>query len=285
MNIESFPFRSTAQEVLPVSIQKAIELYKDRLARSGEMIDPHIFTHYGDGVARDEKTVAELEALFQAENSPIQKINKQFATAFEAVIYEHVEISDWMGGNTRTIKTVPFDDYVNGIDLILEINPDLPDQDPSHVALGIDVTFGGGSSLDRKFEKLREKIRTGQFPRIKYFQSGDFLGMKMNLPEVILGVSRELVGDLAALYTRTDKEGKLQLGKHPVQNLLAQQVLAQLHAFARFADKNNQPAFAAKLRSMNTLLFPALSEKAKKGSREFGTDPVHMAIMRQAESI
>lgn len=281
MKFNESPFRTNSQETVPVSIQKALELYENHLARSGETIDPKKFTHYGIGVQEDEKIATNLQAKFERDYSPTERVNKRFATAFEAVLYEHIEISSWMGDNTRTIKTVPYDDIVNGIDLILEINPDLPEQNPSHIALGIDVTFGGGSSLDRKFDALREKIRTGKFPRVKYFESGDFLGMKLDLPEVILGVSRELVGDLAALYIRTDRDGKLELGKHPIQNLLAQQVLAQLQSFAQYAEKNGQTAFAAKLRSLKTLLSPALSSKAQKGSREYELDPVHQAIMAQ----
>lgn len=262
-----------------MAIQNALELYKRKI-ETGDVVAMKSFEDlYHESVDRDIATVKRLQDSFSKDYSPIERYNKQFADAFEAVMYEHIEASEWMGGQTRTIKTTPFDDIVNGIDLILEINPDLEYENPSHIALGIDVTFGSEGSLDKKFDKLKEKIKKADFPKIKYFQSGDFRGEKKDIPEIILGVSRELVGELAALYAQNDGASKKKLAVHPIQNLLAEQVLVQLEYFAKFAKNAGHEQFAQKVARTRALLLPTLIAKANKGSSEYGNDPVHQSII------
>jgi hypothetical protein len=279
------PF-SRPQEKPPVSIQKAVELYESHLVSEGGGIsmDDFASVYTVERIQRDKMYVEKRKRDFE-NDSPLEKISSAYATALEAVIYEHIELSEWFGSNTRTIKTTAYDDVANGVDLLLEINPNLPLYSPSHVALGIDVTFGALASMDKKFSKLKELVISGTLACVNYFQTEDFKGEMRNIPEVIVGCSKELVGELAVLYVTRDAKSKKELALHQVQNMLAHQVMRQLQVFARLAERNQQSLAAKKYRLLLELLKPTLSEKAKHIDRLYQADPVHQSILAHIDAL
>ncbi len=181
-------------------------------------------------LARDIAEVKRLEELF--EPSP----SKTYADIFEAIVCEHGELSDWFGSGCEVIKTSPFDDYVNGIDMVAEIKGE--HQGFSHLALGIDVTFGS-KDLHKKFDPIRARIDKGHLGEVKYFYSDrqHYRAHLEKVPQVIVGVEIERLKDLALLWmNRKNKE----LSRHPAQITILEEVALQLEAFTNYAKKNGE---------------------------------------------
>ena len=86
-----------------------------------------------DALRRDANEVARLEGKFEQTSSKI------YGDILEAVICEHGELSNWFGPYSQVMKTTPFDDYVNKIDMIIET--DEGKGGFSLLALGVDVTI------------------------------------------------------------------------------------------------------------------------------------------------
>lgn len=207
------------------------------------------FGLYGDSILKhDAEEVARLEASF--EQSP----SKIHADILEAIVCEHGELSEWFGPQSQVIKTSRFDDYKNKIDMIVETETE--DRQFSHLALGIDVTFGN-KDLSKKFDAIKTKIAKGSLGEIKYFHSDrqDFTGRKRKVPLVVIGVEIDRVKELGLLWmNRRNKD----LAVHPVQVTILEEATLQLEAFVQYAKsigKNDVvPILAMELQKINELL-------------------------------
>lgn len=219
---------------------------------------------------RDAHEVERLESLF--DRSP----SKIFGDILEAVVCEHGELSDWFGPQAQIIKTARFDDYINKIDMVIEFEDD--EKRFSHLALGIDVTFGS-RDLRKKFEAIRAKIDSGELGEVKYFHSErqHFMGRKRKLPQVVIGTEMERVKELGLLWmNRKNKE----LGEHPVQIMILEEAMLQLETFADYARHTSKDAltaiFEAELQKIRTLL----QEKKTSGMKGIKDDKVFEEIKR-----
>jgi len=114
---------------------------------------------YGNEILkRDAEEVDRLESTFD------QSPSKIYADILEAIACEHGELSEWFGPKSQIIKTARFDDYINKIDMIVETEAE--NQQFSHLALGIDVTFGS-KDLHRKFDAIKANINRGDLGQLK----------------------------------------------------------------------------------------------------------------------
>ncbi|MGB3072977.1 MAG: hypothetical protein WBP40_04345 [Candidatus Moraniibacteriota bacterium] len=200
-----------------------------------DAIQPDAFVPPYDArqVAEDKETVKRLESKFGSEDL----VHKKYADVLEAIIYEHIEQSDWFGPTAQTIKTSKYDDYVNGIDLVTEFSND--DQSLTHLGLGIDVTFGT-TAMHKKFQRIREEISTGKLATVKYFESerSPHKGIYRDMPRVVIGAEREHITELAARWM--DPKMNRELATHPVQAMLLDEIEAQLSGFRQYARTMNQ---------------------------------------------
>ncbi len=207
-----------------LDIEAAHQKARESLAASE--IDPSIFTKYDPAmIERDQREVTRLEGLFE------QTPSKIYGDILEAIICEHGELSDWFGPEAQVIKTARFDDYINKIDMVVEFEDET--QRFSHLALGVDVTFGS-HDLQKKFDAIRAKIDSGTLGDIKYFHSDrqHFTGEKRRVPQVVIGAEIERVKELGLLWMNR-RNG--ELGRHPIQDLILNEIALQLETFAAYA--------------------------------------------------
>jgi hypothetical protein len=139
--------------------------------------------------------VERLEGKFEKNGAP-----DKFGKLFEAIIDNQIEDNDLMGPNASVIIPSRFDDIANGIDSIVEFKQR---QTTSHLALAIDVTKSK-ESLSKKFERIRNSIKTGDLSRARYFRSksGGFRGELSNIPRVVVGAAHPAVEDISSLMLR-----------------------------------------------------------------------------------
>ena len=186
---------------------------------------------------------------------------KQIATVFEAIIHEQTELSDWLGPEASTVSTSRYDDIAHGTDTIVRFQRE--DEADAHLGLAIDVTFS--PDIRKKLDDVKEGIKHGNLTEIKYFALPDpenpdeYISMgRLKVPRVVIGISKESVDNLAELWV--EKEKKI-LAKHPIQHVVAREILDQLTIFEHYARSRNRSEIAAAYRQVREVLERSLREK------------------------
>jgi len=208
-----------------------------------DAIDPARFTElYGnENVTRDLRKVEELKSKFENTES------KSAAEIFEAILHQHIELSDWLGPNAETICTSEYDDIVNGVDLVVEFNED---DSTRHLALGVDVTFGS-ISMQKKFERIKTEIEANKLATVKYFEAHGYRGSLTQTPRVVVGVELDKVIQLAGLWERGDNK---TLGGHVAKEIIADSIERQLRTFLLYAQSiHAEDAVISYTRAYNTV--------------------------------
>lgn len=225
-----------SSEYLHPIIVEADKKAKELIGR--DAINPMSFIHpYGmASVQKDIALSEKLSAKYETENP-----HKKYADVIEGIFYEHIEQSNWFGETASTIKTSLYDDYINHVDLIVEFEDEV--KSISHLGLAIDVTFGT-TAMRTKFDKIREEILSGKLTEVKYFESdrSRHKGLYQKLPRVVIGVERDHVIELAALWL--DPKRKKEFASHPIQKVILQEMTSQLEWSIRFAKTGGPEAIA-----------------------------------------
>ena len=241
---------------------------------------------YGqENVQKDKATVERLRGLFEKDLSGKEleedKTTKRAARVFEGIIYEQSELSDWFGANARTIKTSDFDDFVNGVDLVVEI--DEPGRSPGHVALAVDVSFGT-VGIEKKISRAVAEIDADSSGTVKYFFS-ELTGVKgqlLRVPRVVVGVEKKVVAELAGLDT--NKRVK-ELAVHPVQRVIADEVCKQLEVFGKYARSKDKKNAAETYERAYSLMQRTLADKRRMPLDDLAKDRVYERILWQIERV
>ncbi len=241
---------------------------------------------YGkENVEKDKATVRNLKARFgqglsQEEQRDI-KSTERAARVFEAIVYEQAELSNWFGENARTIKTSEFDDIVNGVDLVVEVNE--PGRLPGQVALAADVSFGP-SSIEKKIQRIVNEINEDSSGTLKYFFSEltGFKGQLLRVPRVVIGIERKAVFDLVGLDM--NKKFK-ELASHPVQRVIADEVCKELEIFGKFARSKGKQNAADTYERAFQLMQRTLGEKRRIPVGDLEKDKVFERILWQIEHL
>lgn len=263
---ETLPFIREAYERAEMMIREAA-------------IDPRNFVYpYGvDTVKKDivwtEKMLRQHEEAFDA--------NKMLATIIEAIMYEHIEQSNWLGENTRTIKTSFFDDIRNGVDLIAEFEDGRDSF--THMGLAIDVTFGNTASQNKILE-IRKNIEQGKLAEIKYFESerSPYKGLYQNLPRVVVGADRNHISDLIRLWS--DKTRKKDMPEHPIHGMIIHEILDQLTCFEQYAAQCGQKMLAETLGKQRAIMQKIIKQKQGNFFENYeAADGVYGGIKHQLE--
>jgi hypothetical protein len=208
-------------------------------------------------IRADLEYVSRLEKIFDADNSPEERRMKQVADIFEAIVLDQAEMNEWFG-DANMLKTTPFDDYKNKVDMIAEW---FTAEEGSRVlALAVDVTFGK-SKVREKLEQIRAEIDADKLGSVKYFKDdrGDFMGTRNNVPRTVVGVSEDVVEELAELWmNRRNKE----LATHPIQQLFVQEIVAQLTAMCEYAQAHDKPDVVLAYKQALAAIRPLKEKKA-----------------------
>lgn len=238
-------------------------------------IDPRIFTEYGTtNIEQDISRVEKKEEQYTIE------ANKVYADVLEAILYDQITNGGWCGEKASAIKTSQFDDSINGSDIILEIEE--IGRTLSHLSLSIDVTFGV-TTEEKKFVMIKKKIDAETLGEIKYFHSdrGGFQGKLSKVPQVVIGVDKELLIKLAGLWA--DKHGKKDenketLAEHPVQRLILAEILLQLQTFKMYSENTNKKSLVPIYDKSIHVIEGILREKGAVSIGDLRNDKVFVAI-------
>jgi hypothetical protein len=230
---------------------------------AAEAIKPDSFKGlYGDEViAKDLAQAHSLEARFNHDNERADKMG----AIFEGVVLEQAELSNWLGQSAETIKSSAYDDYVNGIDMMIEFDADK--NSPKHLALAVDLTFGT-ASLKKKFDRIRKEIDADELGHMKYFRSerSGYRGELSQLPRAIVGVEHDTVAQLAALWVNDHKP---QLAQHEVQRIIAEELNQQMKTFLAYARKKKSEKAISAYERASRITGMMVEEKKKIAFNEF----------------
>lgn len=221
------------------------------------------FSHISSEMARQD-----TEAVRRLRSSFVQAIGGERGLLMENFLEVEVDRSDWFGATT--VRTTRFDDFFNGVDLVLEWEQE--EGDGVIPRLAVDVTTARGGAV------LRNKQSRADAPaRVKYFRS-DVTGKDLTIfaPEIILAVQPEIIEILAgeADKARVQKTGRGEyneivktdtlppkaFAEHPIQLLLLQQAREQLARLIALSDSDGAwdyaklpQDFVARLQAFDTL--------------------------------
>lgn len=248
--------------------KEAVELLKNN------EIDPNKFTDlYGpENVENDKNYVKKMEERFK---KPEQEDVDKLATILEAIIYEHAELSEWLGPNTETIKTSRYDDIRNGIDLIAEFIEN--EKSAFHLGLAVDATLSS-DKINEKIKRIKEEIDKGKLARIKYFRS-DFLGIRgelSNLPRIIIAADAKTINELSELWS----EGRMkELGKHQIQFQILEEIILQLETFKNYAEKKKLSNIALIYQKLLKMV-KDIYQKKQKNVEDFGERDSMLSVIK-----
>ncbi len=243
-----------------------------------DAIDPNDFIDlYGEeNVQRDLDKVEKTKSGFDSTES------KPAAEVFEALVYQNVELSNWLGPNAETIRVSEFDDIMNHVDLIVEFTDESAAQ---HLALGVDVTFGS-ISMQKKFDRIKSEIDEDKLADVKYFKAHGYRGSLEQVPRIVIGVDIDKVVALAGYWERKDKRA---LSNHIVKDIIMKEIVQQLQTFLSYAQskKNSQNAVTSYTRAINTIRKINTDQNGfssdKLKIKSISEDKVYQGIMKNLE--
>ncbi|MFH1473032.1 MAG: hypothetical protein ABIF06_01280 [bacterium] len=261
-----------------------VNIDRDKAAEKAEgvLADRIQETDFGDvypeeKIAKDKETVENLKRKFESKQGQGDLEVKKDADIIEAIILEQGELSQWFGENAFTHGASEYDDFINGIDLLVEFKrPNNPEAE--HLALGVDVTFTTDTTA--KFERLRQQIEDRTLAKMDYFPFGDTesRGFKDKLPEVIVGVERRTIRELEELWLEKDQKN---LEKHRIQIMILMQIGAQLDTFSEYAVSIGREDLADIYESRLRIIKKILAKKNdiyNSVALDLDMDSVHFAI-------
>jgi len=254
-------------------IDKAEKIIKDAETNPEDFRDLYGNTN----VDRDTAYVKEMEQRFKKEDDPNDKEILNLATVFEAILYDQGEQSNWLGSKVTTVKTARYDDIKNHVDMIAEFEED---RSASHLGLAIDAT--SSTHEESKFKCIKKEIDTGKLTQVKYFKSENigFRGQLFNIPRVVIGVEAKTVRELSRLWL----EGKnKELGAHPVQFQILEEILIQLETFERYAKSVKRDKAAMVYKKAKEQIAGIYREKLNGREDRSERDSVFEEIKREME--
>ena len=196
-------------------------------------------------IQEDQATVADIKGRFQ--DTEFEKEQKKWASLFETIICDQIELGNWLGSEVMTLFTSEYDDLTHGVDGVIEIG--VSEIEFSHI--GFDCTFSL-SALETKLSKIKRTIDQGMLKHVKYFSSphtGEKKKLR-NIPLVVLATDKQMIKELADL---TVERKHRELNQHEVKYIVLEQILFQLYAFRAYAASRRTPLFR-KVRERENLL-------------------------------
>jgi hypothetical protein len=216
--------------------------------------------------------LARVDQIEQGFNKSLSGESKA-GPLFEALVFDQIEDSNWLGENATIIIPARFDDYVNGVDGIVEFDTDAA---PSHLALAVDITRNE-KRVEEKFKAIRTSIDHDQLSEVKYFRSENFKGRLSNVPRIVIGSDRAMIVDaidLALRFKRMQKNAgsefrgdfksvRTALEEHPIQFQILLEAQVQIESFLRYAERQNKQKSAQSYRRILGVINDILSKKSE----------------------
>ena len=211
---------------------------------------------------------------------------KKRADALEVIIAEQGELNNWAGENAFFIRSTEFDDYVNGVDIILEFDvSDNHEKKAKRIALAVDASMNTDIvTVSDKVKRNIKKITGDEKPaQVKYFASSvdDFKGSLNTIIPVVVGLDGDHTNELIKvcainkrLQQKKDKSEVLKealkfnlqaLKNHPAQIVFYKEIQSQLAFYKNLLthqDVKNKEIYIREIESMIEI-FDGLKEEKK----------------------
>lgn len=234
-----------AQVVPEVKIDKEVNRIAEEMTglrheHAVSIYDPYFQNHPEEHErAADMEETARIKSRFAADSEQETYFLK-IASAFEYIICERINASEWLGKNIKAQLTSEYDDLVNGVDLYIE-DTDQSEDSRKPVGLSVDVTFGKSEKQIReKFEIIKNRLlNRGSLAKLKYYKpirsaSTNPNNETIELPKVIVGVNRDEVYTILKNY---DKGVDPKTADPKVGLIMLRQIELQLETFEEFSRK------------------------------------------------
>lgn len=235
--------------------EKAWRLFDENAIQEESFSD----TYEKETIQHHIEAVKALEGKFREqsqlphENNPTHKNEevKHYGDILEAIVFDMIKRCEWFGNGVRPVKTSKFDDYKNGVDILVDL-----EHSRKPLALAIDVTFGF-KGMQKKVADIISKIDEGKLSFVRYYRSedGSFEGKVNNIARVVVGVEMDAVQKMAEYWIRNEDQ---KLRDHYAQTLILSEIAIQLREYARYARRkgNNHAAqvYEADLEKIETIL-------------------------------
>jgi hypothetical protein len=286
-SLENISHRTPQPQSREALRREAAEKARNLLAENSLQEESFIEDGEGGGVYAKEqveahlKEVARLEAIWEEEKNSFHENQpnthketvKQAGDTLEGIIFDAT--ASWFSDGVETpsaIKTSKFDDYKNGIDLVIEL-----ESGKKPLALAVDVTFGF-KGLQKKTERILRDIDSGRLGFMRYFRSSDgsFEGKLGNLPRVVVGLEMDEVENLSKVWL---EEGSEPLKDHYAGTLIISEIYIQLRTYAKYAASVGQDAIAKILDTEREKIETILASK-KDEHMNHVTDRVYGALLQ-----
>lgn len=202
-------------------------------------------------IDNDIKTVRELEEKWNREDTPEMQHVKMKASIAEYIIYKN--LGTWINFAANPMMTAKADDFLRGVDLILESESEGTEEGAevvniNHLGIGIDVALasetGVSNSVRNKEKKVLDILEKGEMSEARYVD-GAYRGRIKDLPYIILAVSPSHV---ERLFSSVLEKGSTEREeKHILKHIVAYQILLQLGTYYTVAKSRGMEEFAYSL--------------------------------------
>lgn len=216
---------------------------------------------YGvDVVQQDLDKIAEIEDRFSKKSlNPKQERLKNVSDILEALIVEQAEQSDWFGSETTFYPTSKYDDYINGIDGVVEFGSIDSEQ---RTGVSFDVVFASDRGrIISKLNRTKQRIKEGELTEVKYFEDEDGNRSQLKVPRIVLGTRLFSAESLIETWGRKSKDRMEKLKNHPMQIKLLLESYMQLKYFAEYAAEIGQAEVARIYADVCNIIVPIIQEK------------------------
>ena len=211
-----------------------------KICQEHSIIPGHFFLYDPVILRKDAEAVAKIKEKRKKEPYETREFRKLTAV-LETVFFLEAELAEWFGPNAFTIKTSEYDDFINGVDVIIEF---YNEDGTSCLTLALDITLASNTGdLRRKLRRAREEIDDAKLARIKYFSSehSGIRGELKDIPRGVVGIDFKAAVELINLWMNKDSQA---LASHPIQFQILKQLEIQMEGFENYARKRGDERIA-----------------------------------------
>lgn len=256
MGRNSFEFDRIDQSEQAKLIIKEGEKNRSRIDDFESIYDSETIEADKNLVRRYEKKFSDDVLLLSDEDTAEINYSNQQAEALEVVLTEQSEMAEWFGSAVFAIRTTKYDDYFNGIDMVLEF--DMGDSENiERIALAIDASNAKFDIVRKKMDKNIAKVtgKSDKAPEVKYFKSEinpEFKGSIKNVIPVVVGMQGKNVDSLLDSYT--SKNSNKEMERHPAQRIFLEEIRSQLEMYLKISEDNSEKELTIDILQVQSLL-------------------------------
>lgn len=188
-------------------------------------------------IDHDMRRVEKQEQKWLEQGSESDRENKKRSDIAEYIIYKN--LGTWIDYQATILPTSKPDDYLRGVDLIIESEDLDTTGNVDHVGLGIDIAlttqYGESKGLENKKEKMKQRLLSGELTEARYVSGGSFTGSIPDLSYIILSVSSSHVYEL--MPSVLNKNSNQIESNHLLKYITAFQFLFQLETYFKISAK------------------------------------------------